>query len=261
VETIILRNGLKREIMSDLQLFLQSDEWYKCRDIPYTRGYLFYGPPGTGKTSMIKGISTHCKRHIHYLVLSDVKDDNELIELMKQINYKDTILVIEDIDCTVNAIKERTLIASASASSSASIDKVLEHIDNLEQRLSPKHEKKQTTLTLSCLLNTIDGFFNNDGRILIMTTNHPEMLDGALIRPGRIDRKFCFDNCDQQQVGELYEMFFDLKCAPEQLMSIGNTEYSPAYISGIFQRYRNAPTQALLHLDKREDQPIIVPLR
>ena len=87
LETIILKKGLKEEIKEDLQLFLNSEEWYKDRDIPYSRGYLFYGYPGTGKTSMIKAISTYCKRHIHFLMLSNVSSDAELIELFKKINY------------------------------------------------------------------------------------------------------------------------------------------------------------------------------
>jgi ATP-dependent 26S proteasome regulatory subunit len=81
METVILKDGLRKLIKDDIQLFLQSEDWYKCRGIPYKRGYLFHGSPGTGKTSMIKAISTYCKRHMHYLDLSNVRDNNQLIDL------------------------------------------------------------------------------------------------------------------------------------------------------------------------------------
>ena len=90
-------------------MFLNSEEWYQHRDIPYTRGYLFYGHPGTGKTSMIKGLSLFSKRHIHYLMLNEVETDTQLVELIKSINYKETILVIEDIDAMLNVVKSRTM--------------------------------------------------------------------------------------------------------------------------------------------------------
>ena len=264
VDTVILKNGLKPEIMTDLQLFLQSEEWYNCRDIPYTRGYLFYGLPGTGKTSMIKGISTYCKRHIHYMMLNDIQDDHELIELMKQINYHETILVIEDIDCTIEAIKSRTVVKMEKEKENQQINELIKHVEQLQIGVGMnngfKAEKKPTALTLSGLLNAIDGIFNNDGRILIMTTNHPEILDDALIRPGRIDRKFCFENCDKHQIMELYEMFFNQKCDARLLENLGEEEYSPAYIAGLFLRYRMSPNEALLHLNKGDDKPVITSL-
>jgi mitochondrial chaperone BCS1 len=261
VDTVILKNGLKHEIMDDLQLFLQSEDWYNCRDIPYTRGYLFYGSPGTGKTSMIKGISTFCRRHIHYMMLNDIKDDHELIELMKQINYRETILVIEDIDCTIDAIKNRKSQPQTNENKEH-FDKLIDKIDHLEYQIGGRQrsDPPKTNLTLSGLLNSIDGIFNNDGRILIMTTNHPEVLDEALIRPGRIDCKYLFENCDKKQISDLYNVFFNQKCNEQVLASVENNEFSPAYIAGLFLRYRNKPEEALHHLNKTEDQPIIEPM-
>ena len=238
LDTIILKNGLKDEIKSDLELFLNSEEWYTDRDIPYTRGYLLYGYPGTGKTSIIKGISTHSKRHIHYLILSNVRSDAELIELLKKINYAETILVIEDIDATLDIVKSRDIDDKKQKDNKE---------DNKEK--DDKKEKEKTQLTLSGLLNAIDGVFSTHGRILIMTTNHPEVLDEALIRPGRIDCKYLFDNCDSSQIKDLFEMFFNKKPDDEFLNKIKNNKYSPAHITSVFLKYRNDPDEALKHLD------------
>lgn len=61
-----------------------------------------------------------------------------------------------------------------------------------------------TGISLSGLLNAIDGVATHEGRILIMTTNHPEKLDAALIRPGRVDMKIKFRLAMHEQVRELF---------------------------------------------------------
>jgi ATP-dependent 26S proteasome regulatory subunit len=252
LDTIILKNNIKNIIKEDMQLFLNSEEWYQHRDIPYTRGYLFHGHPGTGKTSMIKGLSLFGKRHIHYLMLNEVKNDTELIELVKSINYKETILVIEDIDAMINIVKSRE---SDKKTYQEYMDEKEKNkkmsVDEWEKIERQKHKK--STITLSGLLNVIDGLFTCHGRILIMSTNHPEILDSALIRPGRIDCKFLFDNCDIEQIGKLYEMFFNQELTEnnkKQLEKIDiNKKYSPAQITSIFLRYRNNSDIVLEHID------------
>jgi hypothetical protein len=276
LDTIILKDGLKDEIKSDLQLFLNSEDWYKERDIPYSRGYLFYGYPGTGKTSMIKGMSMYCKRHIHFLMLSEVRSDGELIELLKKINYKETVLVIEDIDAMVDIVKDRendnNSISSSgsgsnsdvddSSSDSSSFKKIGDNIIIMTGNQKQNSEQLQiqpqkSSLTLSGLLNAIDGVFTCHGRILIMTTNHPEVLDSALIRPGRVDSKYLFSNCNKEQIRGLYEMFFNSSANEEQLKNIRNDEYSPAHITSVFLRYRNNHEEALEHLDDAETKVVI----
>jgi ATP-dependent 26S proteasome regulatory subunit len=257
LDTIILKNNLKNKIKDDMQLFLNSEEWYQHRDIPYSRGYLFYGHPGTGKTSMIKGLSLFSKRHIHYLMLNEVYNDTELLELIKSINFKETILVIEDIDAMLNVVKSRE-------SDKKTYQDYIEEKEKNKKMTGDEWDKfernknKQSNVTLSGLLNVIDGLFTSHGRILIMTTNHPEILDSALIRPGRIDCKFLFDNCDAEQIGKLFEMFFNQELTDNnknQLNSlIVNKNYSPAHITSIFLRYRNNPEIVLEHLDDEDNK-------
>jgi ATP-dependent 26S proteasome regulatory subunit len=257
LETIILKNNLRNKIKEDIQLFLNSEEWYQHRDIPYTRGYLFHGHPGTGKTSMIKGLSLFSKRHIHYLMLNEVYNDSELLELVKSINFKETILVIEDIDAMLNIVKSRE-------SDKKTYQDYLDEKEKNKKMTVDEWEKfefknkTKSTVTLSGLLNVIDGLFSSHGRILIMTTNHPEVLDSALIRPGRIDCKFLFDNCDVEQIGKLFEMFFNQELSEtnkiqlERLNTYSN--YSPAHITSIFLRYRNNPEIVLDHLDDQDEK-------
>ena len=64
-------------------------------------------------------------------------------------------------------------------------------------------------LTLSFILNILDGILETPGRILIMTTNYPEKLDKALIRPGRIDINLEVGYCDTSMIEEMFRFFYD----------------------------------------------------
>ena len=301
LETICLQNSLKDEIKDDIQRFINSEEWYNSLDIPFSRGYLFYGRPGTGKTSLIRGLSLHFKRHIHFLMLQNIKSDTELLDLLRGINYKETILVIEDIDAMVSAVKSRASknkkfdsdsesesdSSSKSSSNSESRSKINKKLKKQIKKLKqaqvqnediqiqiPNYKKrdigfesnisvnksKQSGITLSGLLNALDGVISTPGRILIMTTNHPEVLDDALVRPGRCDAKYQFDFCNKQQIKELYQMFFSIEAPENQILNIKASEYSPAHITAVFLRYRNEPNKALEHLDDIEQKVVIKPL-
>jgi len=92
---------LKDEIMQDLTNFTKGKEFYEMAGKPWKRGYLLYGPPGTGKSSMIGAMANHLKYDIYDLELTEVKSNCELRNLMIQTSDR-SILVIEDIDCTVD---------------------------------------------------------------------------------------------------------------------------------------------------------------
>ena len=99
------------------------------------------------------------------------------------------------------------------------------------------------------LLNVIDGLFSSHGRILIMTTNHPEILDSALIRPGRIDLILDFKKTTRETVIDMFRHFYDLPdYKNEQFIEIEDYEFSPAEINQIFFKYIREPELALKEL-------------
>jgi len=260
IETVILKQsrgagqlGQMDEIVRDLKTFLQDEEWYLSRDIPYTRRFMFYGTPGTGKSSCIKALACMTQRHIHYLFLSDVKSGPELITLFdtirKEMPQKDeTILVIEDIDCASAIVEKRSgeEIAAEKAKEKA------KEKDKEKDKEKEKHEDKKSTLTLSDLLNAIDGGVSeNHGQIMIVTTNHPEKLDSALLRAGRIDNFFEFDNCDYQQIEGLYFNFFEQYPEIRLNPNVPCGHISPAEVTGLFLKHKRVPATAWKQMLKR----------
>lgn len=266
IESIVLPN--KKDIVKDLDFFLKGKEWYNDIGIPYTRGYLFYGKPGCGKTSLIKAISNYSKRNIHYLILNDVTSDVELFNLLSKIDYASTILVIEDIDCASEIIKKRKSTNISENDNAMELAKIKEELEllksskfNNQQRdqFNPNQQetRKGNGITLSGLLNAIDGINEAEGRILIMTTNKPETLDDALIRPGRVDKRFRFDYASRNQIAEMYMLFFNKQADLNDLATIEDGKYSPAQISSLFMQYVDNPEQSLKNINMILAQEII----
>lgn len=169
MNTIFLDKKIKQSIIDIINNFLNNEPWYIERGIPYQLGLLFYGTPGSGKTSLIKAIASYFNKQIA------VTDAYKLYQSIINIP-ENSILVIEDIDAFGNTHKrgEDSKPDTPEKDCKPGIEKV---------------EEEMSAMGLSELLNSLDGLISIHGRIIIMTTNHIEKLDAALIRPGRIDYK------------------------------------------------------------------------
>merc|ERR1712133_65202 len=106
---------------------------------------------------------------------------------------------------------------------------------------------KSNKLTLASLLEVLDGVMEMDGRMIVITTNYPEKLDKALIRPGRIDMKVKFNKMTSKCILEMYEHFFELK-APLSESKLPDFKWSPAEVTQVFLNNMHCPDQALAQL-------------
>ncbi len=71
-----------------------------------------------------------------------------------------------------------------------------------------RKSENPSTLTFSGLLNALDGLVSTDGVVTVMTTNHIDRLDPALIRAGRVDRRFEFRPPTREQISDLFASFY-----------------------------------------------------
>lgn len=156
----------KDRITHTVKKFCESEKWYKDHRIPYHFGILLHGNPGTGKSSIIQVITSLMECEVFYLNTSDLgsslSNDHWIRYTQKDIMR---VIIIEDIDTEEFTHKRETKTANADNMSFSTMKKA----------------------SLNELLQFIDGYDSPDKVIYIMTTNHVENLDAALIRPGRID--------------------------------------------------------------------------
>jgi mitochondrial chaperone BCS1 len=191
LESVVLEVGDKEQLVEDVTRFRNAKERYARLGVPYHRGYLLYGPPGTGKTSLVSALAAHFAVSVYCLNLTEF-NDRSLMAAVSQIP-KDTVLLFEDIDCMKSGQARHATVSS----------------------VEPQAETKTTEagatnngVTLSGLLNVLDGFFAPTGVLFMMTTNRIETLDSALLRPGRIDYKLYLGKASDAQKIELYQRFF-----------------------------------------------------
>ena len=191
LDSVILEPGEKEYLVQDVTQFRKSKRRYERLGIPYHRGYLLYGPPGTGKTSLVSALAAHFGLSIYTVNLTDFSDRS----LMNAVNQVPTnsVLLFEDIDC-MKGSKART-----------AAEPVVK--DNGAAKTTDSNGN-QNGVTLSGLLNVLDGFYAPNNVLFVMTTNHVEALDAALLRPGRIDYKLYLGKASDRQKVELYRRFF-----------------------------------------------------
>ncbi len=208
LESVILPARQIDGIVSDAEWFFTAADWYAGRGIPYRRGFLFSGPPGTGKSSVVLALASHLGKPVYALNLASVTQDSALLEAFAEVP-QDAILLVEDIDATQIA-------------------------RNREKKTEEGETQIGNKPTLSGLLNAIDGVAAPEGRLLVMTSNHPEHLDPALIRPGRIDLHERFELLGPAEVKRMFLRFYpELEARADRFTALVSTPISPAELQCI----------------------------
>lgn len=182
--TVYLPDGMLDEILTCAKDFLGKQESFQRLGIPWRMGFMFYGPPGGGKTTLVQCIASELHLPLYYLSLASITSRNDLAELLDSM-APGAILLIEDID-GIGAAAER--MSSPPAENAAQGTPPAAN-QTTETKATPQ-PGGAPKITASDLLNFIDGIIASQGRLLIMTTNYPHLLDRALTRPGRVDKKW-----------------------------------------------------------------------
>ncbi|KAF9529013.1 P-loop containing nucleoside triphosphate hydrolase protein [Crepidotus variabilis] len=201
MSSIVLQPGVKDMLLADCKDFLASEEWYAERGIPFRRGYLLHGVPGSGKTSLIHSLAGELGLDIYVVSLSSKgMSDNTLTTLMGNVPQR-CILLLEDLDAAfTRGVSRDEKSTGAPTAATEETAKAAEATDG-------------STLSLSGLLNSLDGVAAAEGRLLFATTNHIERLDPALSRPGRMDVWINFTHATKWQAEGIFKCFFPYKPA------------------------------------------------
>lgn len=201
----------KYEIIDDIDEFMGNRQKYIDRGLPYKRTYIFDGPPGTGKTSYALALAQKYKRDVYMLNLEAIWGSKEFMILWNNIPFG-SFLLIEDMDINVgkrnvNENKKKNVPKEDNNDVVRGIDREEEEPLEPDSHSSDKNEY----LGLNTILNCMDGVFFREGLITMITTNHIDQLDHALLRPGRIDKRIHIPRPDENLALEYIENYYDIK--------------------------------------------------
>ena len=165
-EDVILDAEMKKSITGELDKFFDSKDRYKKLRVPWKRGIIFYGPPGNGKTISIKAM-------MHSLY--DRDDPVPTLYVRSLASYGGPEYAISQIFDKARQMTPCLL--------------VFEDLDSIV-----------SDAVRSYFLNEVDGLQNNDGIMMVGSTNHLDRLDpGISKRPSRFDRKYLFPDPNMEE--------------------------------------------------------------
>ena len=198
LDSVVLKAGQKEAVVGDLTRFFASRERYETLGIPWRRGYLLYGPPGTGKTSLVTALASELSLNVCVLSLASPNVTDEKIGALLSSVPTRSIILIEDVDAF------------------------------FQQR---SKADVQVKVSYSGFINALDGVASHEGSVVFLTTNHPQLIDEAAIRSGRVDFRMELGLCDSDQLQRMYLKFFDDAAAAARFAdSLAAGRWSPAQV-------------------------------
>ena len=209
--TVLCDDDRIERLAADLRRFTGAREWYAMRGVPWRRGYLLHGPPGTGKSSVIRALACEVGLDVASVDLGRPSlSDDGLREALFGAPAR-SILVMEDIDALFDG-----------------------------------RDREGRGISFSGLLNAIDGIGAQEGRALMMTSNHPERLDPALTRPGRADLHVELGPVTGRTAARLFARFFpgEAALAARFERAIGSARVAPAEVQGWLLRHADDASAA-----------------
>ena len=223
--------GLKeeKEEVQELIDFLKNPKKFTKMGARIPKGVLLVGPPGTGKTLLAKAVAGEAKVPFFYISGSD------FVELF----------------VGVGASRVRDMFKQAKQTAPCLI--FIDEIDAVGRQrgtgLGGGHDEREQTLNQ--LLSEMDGFGENEGIIIIAATNRPDVLDPALLRPGRFDRQVTVNRPDVKEREEILKVHAKNKILAPSVKLKHIAERTPGYSGADLENLLNEA--ALLAVRRNKD--------
>jgi AAA+ superfamily predicted ATPase len=174
-------------------------------------GILLYGPPGTGKTGTISAIANMLGRNLVLVNFTQITTCKQLDTVFEKAKVKSSVFVFDEFDCILDALGKKEdpekqpkndwgglLLAAEGA----------ERKEIISMMKAGLGRGADSPIDLAYLLQKLDGLVSAEDRIIIATTNHPDKINPALLRPGRFDIKLCLGNCTHKMVAEILNYYY-----------------------------------------------------
>ena len=222
--------GLKeeKEEVQELIDFLKNPKKFTKMGARIPKGVLLVGPPGTGKTLLAKAVAGEAKVPFFYISGSD------FVELF----------------VGVGASRERDMFKQAKQTAPCLI--FIDEIDAVGRErgtgLGGGHDEREQTLNQ--LLSEMDGFSENEGIIIIAATNRPDVLDPALLRPGRFDRQVTVGKPDVKEREEILNVHAKNKILAKSVNLKHIAERTPGYSGADLENLLNEAALLAVRRDK-----------
>ena len=222
--------GLKeeKEEVQELIDFLKNPKKFTKMGARIPKGVLLVGPPGTGKTLLAKAVAGEAKVPFFYISGSD------FVELF----------------VGVGASRVRDMFKQAKQTAPCLI--FIDEIDAVGRQrgtgLGGGHDEREQTLNQ--LLTEMDGFGENEGIIIIAATNRPDVLDPALLRPGRFDRQVTVGRPDVKEREEILKVHAKNKILAPSVKLKHIAERTPGYSGADLENLLNEAALLAVRRDK-----------
>ena len=231
METIFVPQKVKDDLTVMLNKFLANRPFYDKNGIPYRLGLALHGLPGTGKTSMVRALCHYLKRDLYVMDLAKL-DNEKLMDAFNTVPSR-CLMLIEDID-TYDHCTKRVTKKKIDAPTDKSVVKAVQELSGI---------------TLSGILNAVDGVISTSDRILIVTTNHFEKLDPALKRRGRIDYDVWFGHLNDETFRAMMERAYPEFNVPRTFKVPANL--APVDLQSMILAHQDDPKEMIKVLQAR----------
>lgn len=194
MQSVFTANDAGPRVVEAIRTFEAQKEEHHRLGLPHHLGIMLHGEPGCGKSSLIHAVATETERSIYYLNLGSVENDSDLTSLLSGTrDWSKIILAIEDIDAAGVKVNRDTPAP----------------VTGVEGKAKNKGKKDEPSgpVSLSALLNVLDGLLCPDGLVVVATTNHHDQLDAALKRPGRFDHTIELGKLGYSDFTRMADMF------------------------------------------------------